>query len=1016
MIPIKLTIEGLYSYQEPQSIDFSNLTQAGLFGIFGKVGSGKSSIIEAISFALYGESERLNSRDNRAYNMMNLKSNQSVLDFEFYNFQDQKFRIYRSFKRNSKKFDDVKRVDAILYKWQDDQWIPQPSLNMVEVIGLSYENFKRTIIIPQGKFKEFIELGGKDRTKMMQEIFGLDRFDLLDKVKKQASICKGEKDQLNGQLLTYSTITPILIKEKKVQLAQQEKLVKQLNEEFLKEQQVYEKLKLIQADVELLEQKNIALKQLTVLEPEINAQKQELDLYEDFSRDFSGLLSQKKQNETSLNLKKDQIKQTQEQIVSLENKLQRVSEDLIQATQSYENLDMLKNQVQELGYVSQVSQATKDIKELTLRIEKGEVQITKSKQELEILREQYTTKAKELESAKAELVDTLVLMQMENWFTSVEHIEKTGKEQGAKVKSLHKQINEVDGQIHASGFTLTQDWSQSIEQQKQQKESLQNELENQLRHLKVSLQLEQYANELKPGAPCPLCGSSEHPKLVGVSSQENQSMIIHKEKEIQQVKDSYQHLLNLQGKISTLFDKRALINQNYHLENQILNDLRAELTNLRKNYQWKDYCENNLEAFILFKAKVDKKQQFLKALEQELTLLIKQGESAKASVDKYVGLLSEIQMNFQRVNSELQANKNWIKTIDIDSYLDKDVVEILKEVENKNQEIVDIEQLYITLNKDKQQLSVDLSALQNQKQNLSKDIIELDSSLGEIVSKINVLLQENNLQNIQQVQQVLEKQLDVKVLREKIQEFYVNLELLKVQIQELQQKVPSEDFDLEGFKTHKALVEQLQESLQEKNSFIAVLRTEKERLVKDYALKVTLQEKYEALDARLKNIQVLDNMFKAAGFVNYVSGIYLSNLCNMANIRFHRLTNNQLSLQLNSANEFEILDYLNDGKPRSVKTLSGGQVFQVSLSLALALAESVQSLSKSNKNFFFIDEGFGTQDTDSVNVVFETLQNLQKENRIVGIISHVDELQDRIPVSLTVVKDQQKGSVILDNI
>ena len=136
----------------------------------------------------------------------------------------------------------------------------------------------------------------------------------------------------------------------------------------------------------------------------------------------------------------------------------------------------------------------------------------------------------------------------------------------------------------------------------------------------------------------------------------------------------------------------------------------------------------------------------------------------------------------------------------------------------------------------------------------------------------------------------------------------------------------------------------------------------------------------------------------------------------MANIRFHRLTNNQLSLQLNSANEFEILDYLNDGKPRSVKTLSGGQVFQVSLSLALALAESVQSLSKSNKNFFFIDEGFGTQDTDSVNVVFETLQNLQKENRIVGIISHVDELQDRIPVSLTVVKDQQKGSVILDNI
>ncbi|MGL4583441.1 MAG: SbcC/MukB-like Walker B domain-containing protein, partial [Flavobacterium sp.] len=147
----------------------------------------------------------------------------------------------------------------------------------------------------------------------------------------------------------------------------------------------------------------------------------------------------------------------------------------------------------------------------------------------------------------------------------------------------------------------------------------------------------------------------------------------------------------------------------------------------------------------------------------------------------------------------------------------------------------------------------------------------------------------------------------------------------------------------------------------------------------------------------------------------YVSSIYLKNLCDMANARFHRLTNNQLSLQLNEANEFEIIDYLNNGKARSVKTLSGGQSFQVSLSLALALAESVQSLSKSDKNFFFIDEGFGTQDSESVNIVFETLSNLHKENRIVGIISHVDELQERIPMSLSVIKDEERGSEVVIN-
>ncbi len=143
-----------------------------------------------------------------------------------------------------------------------------------------------------------------------------------------------------------------------------------------------------------------------------------------------------------------------------------------------------------------------------------------------------------------------------------------------------------------------------------------------------------------------------------------------------------------------------------------------------------------------------------------------------------------------------------------------------------------------------------------------------------------------------------------------------------------------------------------------------------------------------------------------------MSSIYLQNLCAIANERFHRLTKNQLSLQINDKNEFEIVDYLNDGRTRSVKTLSGGQNFQVSLSLALALAENVQSLTNSEKNFFFIDEGFGTQDAESVNIVFETLSNLQKGNRIVGIISHVEELQERIPKSLFIRKDLEKGSLI----
>src|SRR5690554_5481975 len=165
MIPKKLTLEGIYSYQTRQTIDFRELTNAGLFGIFGAVASGKSTILEAMCFALYGESDRMNV-NNRAYNMMNLKSNRMYIEFDFWNYENKKFRAVREFRRNSKNFDRVLPDGTTFYEWKNDDWLPLNHSNAESIIGLSAENFKRTIIIPQGKFKEFIELGGKERTTM----------------------------------------------------------------------------------------------------------------------------------------------------------------------------------------------------------------------------------------------------------------------------------------------------------------------------------------------------------------------------------------------------------------------------------------------------------------------------------------------------------------------------------------------------------------------------------------------------------------------------------------------------------------------------------------------------------------------------------------------------------------------------------------------------------------------------------------------------------------------------------
>ena len=157
MIPIRLEIQGLYSYKEKQVIEFEHLTAAGLFGIFGAVGSGKSSILEAILLALYGSTERLSATGERS-SMVNLQSDILTVSFEFRaGINNANTYVARySAKRNKKDPDKIDTGEHSFYEKVEGELSAIDSKAEV-LIGMK-KHFKQTVIIPQGKFREFIDL------------------------------------------------------------------------------------------------------------------------------------------------------------------------------------------------------------------------------------------------------------------------------------------------------------------------------------------------------------------------------------------------------------------------------------------------------------------------------------------------------------------------------------------------------------------------------------------------------------------------------------------------------------------------------------------------------------------------------------------------------------------------------------------------------------------------------------------------------------------------------------------
>jgi len=1012
MIPLKLILEGIYSYQDRQTIDFTALSEAGLFGIFGAVGSGKSSILEAITYALFGETERLNARDKRAYNMMNLKSNRSYIELDFINFEDRTFRITREFKRNSKNFDDVKSPTVVLYELINEQWTPLESSNTQQIIGLSYENFKRTIIIPQGQFKEFIELGAKERTDMMKEIFQLHRFDLQDKVSNLYKKNQSELDHLNGQLIGFEDVTAEHIETTETNLHAELASFATIESTHKLHHEKFQNLKKLKEDFLELHKMKSAFAQLLEKKTEKENLRIKLNKFEEAQTNFSHPLRSKEKLEQEgvterKKLEIEKIRQAEIQLL-----LQEHSTGLNQLKPQYERLPQLRIQELDLELIGQLITFSNEIKSLQERAQKGRnfVQETKEQQL------HYKAKIQENETQIAALKQSKPsvheLMELGQWYTKQQGIVQQESDLHRQHIDLAKSITQLKQDLYAVHPDPEEFQSNHRTEVGELEHTLQA-LQNEKSHLLLQQRLTHYAENLKEGSPCPLCGALEHPAIN--QGQDISLEIIANEKKIAEINETLKYRQDQKFQVEKLLLRlQSLTDQQHDLNTKIQQNASSKIAHLNQ-FIWTGYSSTDESSY-------SSKKQELSKIEGQITMVERQlatNQSALAAIDEKLDKYSKALHQFERDEASKQAqinqNKGNLKELNWSDYITQEAESVDREYTALKKSNLEIERDYSALTERFNNLNSQFAAQNSLVQTIAERLETIKREQLEVDSTIQQLLTGSSFGTLAEIRQILAENLSIQQIRQQLEQFQIQFETVKAQIGQLEKKLADQVHDENIFIEQEKILEESSQQLKESTENVARLRQDLDQLQLAYAKKENLLQQQVKLNLRNDNLKQLFNLFKGAGFVQYVSSIYLHQLCDHANIRFHRMTRNQLSLQINDSNEFEIIDYLNEGKSRSVKTLSGGQAFQVSLSLALALAESVQSNTRAAKNFFFIDEGFGTQDVTSVNIVFETLLDLHKENRIVGIISHVEELKERIPVSLSIEKDEEHGSQIFIN-
>ncbi len=752
-----------------------------------------------------------------------------------------------------------------------------------KIIGLSFGDFTRTVVLPQGKFSEFLNLRGAERRSMLERIFDLEKYGslLAQKLKSEKAEVNGQLNSVNSKIEVYGDISEEIYIQKEKELKFSREELEKISEELASVKKKAEETENIFSIINKIKECESELKEIE------NGKKSIDDFAEKIGMDFP---DREKLSEAVSSFKRA-VEITEE---NEKTKLERKK-----------IYDRLNNE--------------KKLNE-TLESRKKDISVRKTKAAEEVER---AVKIKELlANERREDIDELI----KGGDRLKEKIEAVhaAKDNFNNSRKLYMEINAVTEQIEAENKKV-QNLNDSLQNAESKRTRLNEEIEKAEKageYIRERNMAAILAEKLESGKKCPVCGSTEHPEIAK------------------------------------------------SIEKELMDSCEKELMVLKKKTEEADREINKIKSEISASAKlisVKNADRDLKIKETGGISLKELGDAYDKAVSEYTKeekLSEERKKASEKERKYAEAEKNerlaratLDKVYEEEKKNDKEIFEIISQIKVSEKEVENIQSIYLKNIEEIKRLTGGMSPHGLLEE--AEKVLEL----AKTYSRRKNLAEDN-----------------MKKYNDELSGRYTN--------------------ESELIELHRILKEtELRKD--EKSNEAAVREKELEQIKENIATVKELRKTQKEVQKKSDMLTELSKLTEGNRFVEYMAENQLEYIAEDASVRLKNISGGRYALELFDG-EFIIRDDFCGGIRRKPSTLSGGETFLTSFSLALALSSRIQMKNSASLNFFFLDEGFGTLDKNTIDVVMKSLERLSGGGMSVGIITHVEEVKERLPVRLVV--------------